>query len=149
VPPTVGAADAPHTLVFLLFAQSAGFAVPDVFAAVDPPAAPADRLNFDLAAFVAQAGLGQALAANYVVVYPPGGVPSGSSASSAAPSAPTGTGGAVVPPGNATAPVASGLSAPVPQPPAGATWGCGAGWVVGAAGSVWWGLLLGLLAALV
>jgi hypothetical protein len=131
--------------VFLLFAQPDGFAIPLSLAVINPPVLPSDRLDFNIKAFVEDAGLGQALAVNYIVVGPPGSAPyvtgNASSSSTVAVSPPVGTGGPAAP-ANASAPVASGLA---PQPPATAKKG-GAGRV--GVWEAWWGVVVGLLAAL-
>jgi len=64
--PPVG--DIPHRYVFLLFAQPANFTVPSQFAAINPPASTQARIGFNINDFVAAAGLGQPLAANYITV---------------------------------------------------------------------------------
>jgi len=68
VPPTPPGGSGSHRYTFIIFPQPADFAVPDSFAAINPPAATTDRIGFNLTTFVAQAGLAAPLAANYLQV---------------------------------------------------------------------------------
>lgn len=64
--PPVG--DIPHRYVFLVFARPDNFTVPSQFAAINPPSSTQARIGFNISEFVAAAGLGQPLAANYIRV---------------------------------------------------------------------------------
>jgi phosphatidylethanolamine-binding protein len=63
-PPGSGA----HRYTFVLYAQPEDFAVPEQYAAINPPAETIDRVAFNLTAFASAANLGDPIAANYLRV---------------------------------------------------------------------------------
>lgn len=68
IPPTPPGGSGPHRYTFLLYEQPDNFTVPEDFANINPPAETADRIGFNLSAFVAAADLGEPVAANYLRV---------------------------------------------------------------------------------
>lgn len=62
--PPVG--DVPHAYTFIIFPQPANFSVPPQYAAIADNQA--NRVGFNTSQFLKDAGLGQALAANYIRV---------------------------------------------------------------------------------
>jgi len=66
--PSPPAGDSPHRYTFLLFEQPITFAVPAAFANINPPTSTANRVGFNLTAFIAAANLSTPIAANYIEV---------------------------------------------------------------------------------
>jgi hypothetical protein len=88
-PPSPPAGDYPHHYVFLLLEQPENFTLPaNVAAGVTDPMA---RLGFDVQAFMADAGVTTALAANYMLIENTTVVPSTSAAASGASGSPIAT----------------------------------------------------------
>ena len=63
--PAPPAGSGAHTYVLVLFQQPANFVVPSSFAAIAPPKAESDRLEFNITKFMATAHLRQPVAATY------------------------------------------------------------------------------------
>ncbi|KAF2401253.1 PEBP-like protein [Trichodelitschia bisporula] len=60
--------DFAHRYVFLLYAQPAGFVIPQSYANINPARSREDRVGFDIRRFVKEAKLGKVLAASWVEV---------------------------------------------------------------------------------
>ncbi|KAL8759120.1 MAG: hypothetical protein Q9199_001002 [Rusavskia elegans] len=98
--PMPPAGDIPHDYVFYLFQQEAGFAPPaenSPFNVNNVNKGSPNRSSFNVQRFAEGEGVGELVAANYIVVQNPGSSGSGGSSMSNGTAGPTATGGAAPP----------------------------------------------------